>query len=107
MHDFPIPPDALQTFDSFCADYVDDCRDRAQAGALVARRDIEALVDLAAAIAGSVAAWAPIVERLDLGRTAAFDPRRAQAMIVEGVFDDRLTGDALRILDAALALDWR
>ena len=94
----------LNALDAHARAYVLESAGRFEAGGAIAAADIQALMDLANAIAASVAIWRTIAGRLDVAADETLDAARAANMVLESVFDAALTPAAWRVLSAALAL---
>jgi len=92
----------LHTFDHAAADLTDDRARRLEAGRTVARDEIDSLTALAGVIRRTVGEWDAGLTPLDLERP--FDAHRAEALILESVFDELLAPDSLRVLSAAIAM---
>jgi hypothetical protein len=92
----------LHTFDHCARELTAERARRVDAGQSVAKDEIEVLIGVAGAIRRSVGDWGRRLTSIDLDRP--FDRRRAEALIVETVFDDVLTADALTVLGTAIAL---
>jgi hypothetical protein len=65
---------------------------------------VAAIWDLAGALVDSLAAWAPIIDRLDGARDRRFEASRAGRLVIECVFDELFDAPACRVLAAAFAL---
>jgi hypothetical protein len=94
----------LHAVDGHCADFIADCVRRGEAGRVIARADLELLMDLARLIGLGVRSWASIFARLDLAAAADFDRHRAAALVLETVFDELLEPPAWRVLAAGVDL---
>lgn len=68
----------------------------------VAARDLSRLAALAKQVVDDVAGWADRVDALDCA--AAFNPDRALLLVLESVFDEALTTDGCRVLEAEVVL---
>ena len=68
----------------------------------VAARDLRRLATLAKQVVDDLAGWADRVAALDCA--AAFNPDRALLLVLESVFDEVLTPDACRVLEAEIVL---
>jgi hypothetical protein len=92
----------LNEFDQEEAGLRAHCAQRSQADREMAGRETAALIALANGIARSLGEWRELASGLDL--RAPLDPRRAGALVLEGVFDEILSGPQWRLLAAAFAL---
>ncbi len=90
-------PRQLATLDGFSHDLI-----RTSPYPAVAARDLTRLAALAKQVVDDVAGWADRLDALDCA--AAFDPDRALLLILESVFDEVLTPDACRVLEAEIVL---
>ena len=103
----PIPDlrgTALRAFDGHAEELTRTYVLRFEAGARLARAEVEALHRLAATLADSLAALTPLIARLESAPRQPYDPRRAGLLMLESVFDGVLAPDAWRVLAAALEL---
>ena len=71
----------------------------------VAARDLRRLGTLAKQVVDDVAGWADRIVALDCAATFNLD--RALLLVLEGVFDEVLTPDACRVLEAEMVLERR
>jgi len=103
----PLPSRAerLRAYDCCRREFIQDCAERFECGARLAAEDTRTLDELACEIAGAVMAWSAPLARLELAAEGRFDLRRAADLVVEAVFDERLSPTALRLLSAALELE--
>ena len=87
----------LAALDGFSHDLV-----RASPYPRVAARDLSRLAALAKQVVDDLAGWADRVTALDCGVT--FNPDRALLLVLESVFDEALTPDGCRALEAEIVL---
>ena len=92
----------LHAFDADAAALLDERDATIEAGRFEARREIEALGDLAKAIARAALEWRDLVAPLELA--SPYDATRAGDLILETVFDEILDPAAWRVLAGAVAL---
>ena len=69
---------------------------------VVAARDLTRLAALAKQVVDDMAGWADRVAALDCAAT--FNPERALLLVLESVFDETLTPEACRVLEAEIVL---
>jgi hypothetical protein len=106
----PRRADLLRDYDAARRSFVEDCADRAEAGARIAGQDVRVIEELAAEVAGSLILWKAVFDQLDLARDAGgrrpavMDVARAGDLVVETLFDELLAPAATRLLAASLAL---
>ena len=90
-------PRRLAALDAFSHDLA-----RASPYPVVAARDVSRLAALAKQVVDDVAGWADRMTALDCA--AAFNADRALLLVLESVFDEVLTPDACRVLEAEMVL---
>ncbi len=93
----PTRPRQLAALDGFSHDLFE-----ASPYPAVAARDLTRLAALAKQVVDDVAGWADRVAALDCA--TAFSPDRALLLVLESVFDEVLTPDACRVLEAEIVL---
>ncbi|HWE98350.1 MAG TPA: hypothetical protein VG248_00975 [Caulobacteraceae bacterium] len=92
----------LRAFDQTALQFERSCRRRAQAGDLVALRDIGILSALADAVASDVEGWRGRVQGLDLAGAAPLDVPLTCQVIAEWMADCVLDAEAAGVFAAAL-----
>ncbi|MGI9168998.1 MAG: hypothetical protein ACR2FH_02310 [Caulobacteraceae bacterium] len=103
----PMPDPALDpihVFDAHVEAFVAEAADSVERGGSLARDDVGRLSGLAVNLATALADWRGLLNALEVPPRAAFDERRAGALLLESVFDDLLAPAAWRVLAAALDL---
>lgn len=90
-------PSQLAALDGFSHDLV-----RSSPYPTVAARDLRRLAALAKQVVDDVAGWADRIAALDCA--APINQDRALLMVLESVFDEVLTPDACRVLEAEIVL---
>ena len=90
-------PAQLASIDSFSHDLA-----RASPYPAAAARDLKRLAGLAKQLVDDVAGWADRVAALDCA--TPFNPDRALLLVLESVFDEVLTPDGCRVLEAEIVL---
>ena len=90
-------PDRLRNLDALSHDFTAASRYPA-----VAARDLSRLAALAKTVIDDLAGWGDRLEALDCA--APFNAARATLLVLESVFDEVLTPDASRVLEAEIAL---
>ena len=90
-------PDRLRKLDALSHDFA-----AASPYPAVAARDLGRLAALAKAVIDDLAGWTDRLEALDCA--TPFNTARATLLVLESVFDEVLTPDACRVLEAEITL---
>lgn len=91
-------------FDVCAQAFIEQGRQSAELGDIIAASDTCRLWLLAGRVAHALADWQKDIALLDLARAATLTPQRAARLISEGLFDETLTPPAYAVFDKALDL---